>query len=104
VLFVNRILFVSVLAALVASFGCKSSSGDRTYQLTGQITALDAKNHVATVDAAAIPNYMEAMAMDYPVKSASEFNTLHTGEHIKATITVHTNGNYELSNIQPTDK
>jgi Cu/Ag efflux protein CusF len=29
---------------------------------------------------------MEAMTMDYPVKDANEFATLHVGDHITATV------------------
>ena len=39
--------------------------------------------------------------MDYPVKSAAEFKTLHAGDKIKATLNVNAAGDdYNVSNIQ----
>ena len=52
------------------------------------------------VDAAAIPNFMEAMTMEYPVRSQLEFNSLHVGDHITATVNVRGEGGYYLSDIK----
>jgi len=38
--------------------------------------------------------------MEYPIKSKSEFNTLHVGDKIEATVNVRGMGDYDLSNIQ----
>jgi protein SCO1/2 len=73
---------------------------EHQYALSGKVVALDAQAQTATVNAAAIPNYMEAMTMDYPVKSKADFNKLHVGDQIKATIDVAGDGRYDLSNIQ----
>ena len=56
---------------------------------------------VATIDAAAIPNYMGAMTMEYPIKSKSEFQSLHAGEQITATLDVAGNDSYSVSNVKP---
>jgi Cu/Ag efflux protein CusF len=72
----------------------------RHYHLTGRVTALNTKDQTVSVDQAAIPNWMEAMTMEYPVKSKSEFNTLHIGDKIQATVNVHGEGDYDLSDIQ----
>jgi len=72
----------------------------RHYQLSGRITALDAKNQTATVDAAAIPGFMDAMTMAYPVQSKDEFERLHVGESVRATVNVYDSGDYNLSEIQ----
>ena len=102
----NRILLICFSAFLLASCGRKStdSKTDRKYQLTGRVTAVDSKSHVATVDAAAIPNFMDAMAMDYPVQSEAEFQQLQVGEQIKATLTVHQDSSYDLTHISRQDK
>ena len=71
------------------------------YTLTGRVVSLNAKEQTATVDGAAIPNYMDAMRMDYPVKSKTEFERLRVGENIKATLNVNaTNDEYNLTGIQ----
>ncbi len=87
-----------------AMSGCAHKSDhqavSRHYPVSGRVTALDAKNQTATLDAAAIPNFMEAMTMAYPVASKSEFEKLHVGETVKATINVYDSGDYSLSFIQ----
>ena len=97
----KQLLCIGFLFGLCVSCGSNSSASDRHYQLTGEVKALDAKQHVANVNAAAIPNYMEAMDMDYPIKSEAEFKALHVGEHISATVNVHSDDSYDLSNVRP---
>lgn len=67
----------------------------------GRIVALNTKDQTATVDAAAIPNFMEAMSMEYPIASKDDFSKLHIGEKITATVDVRDDGLYSLSNIHP---
>jgi Cu/Ag efflux protein CusF len=87
----------------VSSSACthKSGAADRHFHLTGQVKSLDTHDHTASIDAAAIPNYMEAMRMDYPIKSAGDFSKLQVGEHIDATLNVHSDDTYDLSDIHP---
>lgn len=71
------------------------------YAFSGQIVSLNAKSQTANINAAAIPNYMEAMTMEYPVSSKTEFNKLHVGDKITATLNVSASGDdYNLSNVQ----
>ena len=97
-------LILLALLLFLTGVGCsstsKSSAEVRHYHLTGRITALNAKDQTASVDQAAIPDWMEAMTMEYPIKSKSEFNTLHVGDKIEATVNVRGVGDYDLSNIQ----
>jgi Cu/Ag efflux protein CusF len=72
----------------------------RHYPLTGKIVSLDARHQTAMIDAAAIPNYMEAMTMEYPIKSKSDFDALRVGERITATIDVASDESYTLSNVK----
>jgi Cu/Ag efflux protein CusF len=91
------LLVVSML--LAGCGGNRQSAGpERHYQLTGRVVALDPANHTATIDAAAIPNFMEAMTMEYPIHSRADFQKLHTGDKITATVNVSDDG-YNLSNI-----
>src|SRR5579875_3028303 len=46
------------------------------------------------------PGFMEAMTMDYPIKSKAEFGALRPGEKIKATLNVSaSNDEYNLTDI-----
>ena len=71
------------------------------YTLTGRVVSLNPKEQTASIDSAAIPNYMEAMTMDYPIKSKADFDRLRVGEIIKATLNVNaTNDEYNLTGVQ----
>ena len=81
-----------LLALLAISIACTKKQPEfvvaHRYTLTGTIMSLNPKDQTASIDAAAIPNYMEAMRMDYPVASKAEFNSLRVGEKVSATLNV----------------
>lgn len=54
--------------------------------MRGEVTGLDAGGHVATIKHEAIPGFMGAMTMGYPVKDPAEFSKLSVGEPITATV------------------
>lgn len=96
--------FLLLTLILAASLGCgskpESKGAARRYHVTGRVMALGAKNQTVSLDAAAIPGYMEAMRMDYPVPSRKDFDSLHVGDHIQATVNVYDSGDYDLSSVQ----
>lgn len=98
---VRIFLLPIVLSVVFVSCGSKPSNRPpvHQYHLTGKVVALDAKDQTATIDQAAIPGWMNAMTMEYPVKLKSEFNTLHVGDKIEGTVNQHGDGEYDLSNI-----
>jgi Cu/Ag efflux protein CusF len=98
---VKPLFCIACVLVLCSACSHKSGASDRHFHLTGEVKSLDANVHTANIDAAAIPNYMEAMSMDYPIKSAAEFNRLKVGEHIDATLNVHNDASYDLSDIHP---
>jgi Cu/Ag efflux protein CusF len=98
---VKRLLCVSCLICLCLACGNKGT--DRHFHLTGEVKSLDRTHHTASVDAAAIPDFMEAMTMEYPVKSADDFDRLRVGEHIDATVNVHSDNSYDLSDIHESE-
>jgi Cu/Ag efflux protein CusF len=81
-----------ILACLVLSLfmlaGCAQKAAEKRYPMQGQITALDATTHTATIAAGKIGDWMEAMTMEYPVKPDAEFQKLHVGDRIEATVVV----------------
>jgi len=98
---------LGLIPLILFSLACgpkqESKGPARHYQLTGRVVSLNKKDRTASIDAAAIPGYMEAMKMDYPIASQAEFDSLSAGESIKATVNVYESGDYDLSGIQKTD-
>lgn len=94
-----------VVTLLTLSLACAKKQSDfvvaHRYTLNGTVVSLNPKDHTASINAAAIPNYMEAMQMDYSIKSEADFNQLRVGEKITATLNVNaTNDEYNLTGIQ----
>ncbi len=94
----------AVLVALLFAAGCSSKRPDFTvahrYTLTGTVVSTNPKDQTASIAAAAVPGFMEAMTMDYPIKSKAEFGALRPGEKIKATLNVSaSNDEYNLTDI-----
>src|ERR1039457_1558607 len=79
-----RFLMVVFTLWLLMLGGC----AEKRYPMQGQITALDASAHTATIAAGKIGDWMEAMTMEYPVKPDAEFQKLHVGDRIEATVMV----------------
>ncbi len=73
---------------VVALFGCKSGGKEKRYPMQGEVKALDATSKTATIDAGKIGDWMEPMTMDYVVQPDSEFQKLHIGDRIQATVVV----------------
>jgi protein SCO1 len=91
------------LIPLLFSLACSSApknAAQKHYPLTGKVVSVDPKDQTASINAAAIPGYMEAMTMDYPIESKNELASLHPGDHITATIDVNEDGTYLLSHIK----
>ena len=80
-------VLLPVLLALTLA-ACAEKKPSKTYPMQGEIKALDAASHTATIDAGKIGDWMEAMTMEYPVKPDAEFQKLHVGDKISATVIV----------------
>jgi Cu/Ag efflux protein CusF len=77
-----------ILPLLLMLAGCAHKAAEKRYPMQGDITALDASAHTATIAAGKIGDWMEAMTMEYPVKPDAEFQKLHVGDRIEATVVV----------------
>jgi Cu/Ag efflux protein CusF len=73
---------------LVMLAGCAQKAPEKRYPMQGEVKALDATSHTATIAAGKIGDWMEAMTMEYPVKPDAEFQKLHVGDRIEATVVV----------------
>lgn len=60
----------------------------KTYQLTGEITAMDGPTQVVTVKHEEIKGWMDAMTMGFPIKEKAEFEKLKPGARITADVNV----------------
>ena len=85
----------------IALTGCSVRVGkfeEKLYSMEGTVKALDANAKSATIDAGKIGDWMDAMTMEYTVKPDAEFQKLHVGDHIKATVVV-TDPTYYVTKI-----
>src|SRR5437763_15070889 len=83
----RRISFV-LLAAMLLAAGCHKKEEAKRYPMQGEIHALDATAKTATIAAGKVGDWMEAMTMEYQVKPDAEFQKLHVGDKIEATVVV----------------
>ena len=56
--------------------------------MQGEVLSLDSSAQTAHIKAGAIEGWMEAMAMDYPLKDKQEFQKLKVGDRIQAKVDV----------------
>ena len=70
--------FLPLLLLMLA--GCAEKASTKRYPMQGEVKALDASAHTATIAAGKIGDWMEAMTMEYPVKPDAEFQKLHVGD------------------------
>jgi len=83
-----RFLTVGLAVWLLMLAGCAQKAAEKRYPMQGEVKALDATAHTATIAAGKIGDWMEAMTMEYPVKPDTEFQKLHVGDRIEATVVV----------------
>ncbi len=97
-----KLLFLLTASFVLAScqHSEQHSKPDRHYALTGKVVSINAEHQTATIDAAAIPNYMEAMTMEYPVQSKADLAAMKVGERITATVDVTPDESYSLSHVK----
>ena len=84
----TRALTIFLLALVLWSAACAKKPETKRYPMQGEVKSLDANARTATIAAGKIGDWMEAMTMEYPVKPDSEFQKLHVGDKIEATVVV----------------
>ncbi len=97
--FLTPLLLAALLLTACATSPAPAPAAMKQYPLKGEIMGLDASQHVATIRHEAIPNFMKAMTMGYPVKDPAEFRKLAVGDRITATVYASDDDMY-LGNIQ----
>lgn len=81
----------------------KSQSQTQRYLLKGTVTAIDKPTRELVVNHEAIPGFMGAMEMPYPVKDVESLDKIAKGDEIRADLVV-TDGRPVLENIVITKK
>ena len=82
-------LFALILFAALAGFACRAPApAPRTFELKGQILAIDQARQEITVSHADSPGFMPAMTMPYKVRDANLLKGRTPGELIGATLVV----------------
>jgi Cu/Ag efflux protein CusF len=93
-----------LLALALALAGCGSQPPAKRYPMQGSIQALDANAKTATIAAGPIGDWMGPMTMEYQIKPDSEFQKLHVGDRIQATVVVVTDTSYYVTDIKVAPK
>jgi protein SCO1/2 len=78
-----------IFALLVAACGGKPASANaKRYPFKGKVTAVNRAAKKATIDHDAIPGYMDAMTMDFPIHADWVWDDLKPGAEIRAELVV----------------
>jgi len=86
--------------AVSRAAGCGERAPEpKRYSMQGEIKALDAATKIRQIAHGKIGDWMEAMTMEYPVKPDSEFQKLHVGDRIDATVVV-ADLNYYVTDVK----
>ena len=96
------LICLSACALFIAA--CGSRSGGKRYQLTGKVLSVAPEEGSANIDADAIPGFMAAMAMPYPIPDQKALASLSAGDEIAADVVVTGDGKYHLENVVVTKK
>src|SRR5947209_431203 len=80
------LLLLALAIGLTACGGAKDES--KRYPMQGEIKALDPAAKTATIAHGKIGDWMDAMTMEYSVKPDAEYQKLHVGDKIEATVVV----------------
>jgi len=92
------LLLTPILGLTLA--GCKRQPSAKRYSMEGVVKALDTSSKLATIDAGQIGDWMGPMTMEYLIKPDSEFQKLHVGDRIQATVVVVTDTSYYVTDVK----
>src|SRR5262245_13331152 len=88
-----RLRTIIALAALLVGAGC-SQDDSKTYQLTGQVLAVEPSKKQILIKHEDIPGFMPAMTMPYTVSDDALLKDRAVGDLITASLRVASDGAY----------
>ena len=88
IFWVAAVVFLCSICLSSCSRRNDAASAVRRYQLRGQVVRMDPQAHAAVIKHQKIEGWMGAMTMEFPVKNEGEFQALHDGDRIRATVFV----------------
>src|SRR5438105_14407981 len=80
-------VFVAFVFAL-ALFGCAKQSAAKHFAMLGKVMSVDKMGHNLVIEHDAIPGFMDAMTMPYPVSDNEMLERVGAGDEIKADLKV----------------
>ncbi len=92
-----RALYTAVLLCLVAIAGFSQAKDKKPRELHGKVTEVNVSTKSLTVEHDAVPGWMEAMTMSYPVDKESILKDIKVGDQIMATVYI---GDLTLHNVR----
>jgi Cu/Ag efflux protein CusF len=90
----------SVLLLALTLAGCGAKGEAKRYAMEGEVKALDPAAKSATIAHGKIGDWMEAMTMPYAVRPHAEFQKLHVGDRLQATVVVANDSNYYITKVR----
>jgi Cu/Ag efflux protein CusF len=101
----TKLLPALLIALAIALAGCGGAKDQpKRYAMQGEVKALDPATKKATIDHDKIGDWMGAMAMEYSVQPDAEFQKLHVGDKIQATVVVESDVKYYVTDVKVTPK
>ncbi len=88
-----RLFLLLVLGSLLAAACQKTETAPvsvdaKRYPMKGKVVSVDKANKKAKIDHEAIPGFMEAMTMDFPIREDWVFDNLTPGAEVRAELVV----------------
>jgi protein SCO1/2 len=101
----RSVTWLASLGLVLALVACHSQAPlpEQHFDLRGKVMAMDRNAGTVTLQHEAIPGYMAAMTMDYPVKDKWAFDVLKPGQTVQARLVVATDQAW-LENIVVTQE
>jgi protein SCO1 len=85
-------IFAAVIVLLFCGCGSKPAESVQQFHLHGKVVAVNAAEGFADIDGDAVPGYMGAMTMPYPIPDAHVLSSLALGDEITADLVVTNQG------------
>ncbi len=80
---------------------CHREPPTKNYPVRGVVVRVDVPGKLVSINAEKIPDWMDAMTMDYAVHDPAQLNGLAPGVHLTATVHVKEDLSFWIDNVTP---